>query len=290
MLRLRITATLVLGVILAISLPIRADRRDQKAADLYEEARDLIGKKKYREGIAKLNQCLARGATEPTDTQGSETRYMAERYDPYYWLGVAQMELGMNEQALTNFQKSESAGWVVKWKKEWADLQRRRDVLLARLEAPLPVKPTAVLAAAPPTATPVVVAALVPTRPLAAIAPTPTPFALRLPTVAAAPPTPAISREAELRALLRGGLEALARGDWAGVEKSVEQARKSDPKAPQPDLILCAALSSRYILGGKRDASTLEAAKRSLAAWRGKLGKGRPLPPILSPAMREVLQ
>ena len=163
-----------LAAVLLFAPSARADRRDQRAADLYTEGVKLIRQGKYREGAAKVNAALARGATEPVEAQGSETRFLARPYDPYYWLGVAQMETGLPEQALANFEKS--ATMIPKGRKqpvladapgEWADLQRRRDRLLASLEVPTPV----IVAAAP---TP---------------APTPTPFAVRLPerTAPAAP-------------------------------------------------------------------------------------------------------
>jgi tetratricopeptide (TPR) repeat protein len=154
-----------------------ADRRDQRAADLYTEGVALIRKGKYREGAAKVNAALARGATEPVEAQGSETRFLARPYDPYYWLGVAQMETGLPEQALANFEKSSTI--VPKGRTqpvladapaEWADLQRRKSVLLATLDVPTPV---------------VVAAATIPS-------PTATPFALQLPERTALPPPTAV--------------------------------------------------------------------------------------------------
>lgn len=96
------------AAIALLLLPGRAsaDRRDQRAADLYSEGVKLIRQGRYREGAAKVNAALARGATEPVEAQGSETRFQARPYDPYYWLGVAQMETGLPEQALANFEKS----------------------------------------------------------------------------------------------------------------------------------------------------------------------------------------
>ena len=169
--------------LLLLGSPATADRRDQKAADLYTEGVKLIRQGRYREGAEKVNSALARGATEPVEAQGTERRFLARPYDPYYWLGVAQMETGLIEQALANFEKSativpkgRSRPVLADSPAEWADLERRRAEILARMEAP------------PPTAVAV-----------AAAEPTPTPFALRLanrappPTVAVAalpPPSP----------------------------------------------------------------------------------------------------
>src|SRR6185503_12210662 len=108
-------------------------RRDQKAADLYHDGVELIRKGKYREGAKKMSEALQRGATEPNEQQGSETRYLERKYDPYYWLAVAQMELGLEEQALTNLEKSETFGVVKKWPEEYGDLKRRRATLETKL-------------------------------------------------------------------------------------------------------------------------------------------------------------
>lgn len=166
------SAALVLFVLAPVAL---ADRRDQRAADLYTEGVKLIRQGKYREGAAKVNAALARGATEPVEAQGSESRFQARPYDPYYWLGVAQMETGLSEQALVNFEKSftmvpkgRSQPVLADAPAEWEDLKRRKGLLLASLEVPTPVQ----VAAAPLPS------------------PTPTPFALRLPERTALPAAP----------------------------------------------------------------------------------------------------
>lgn len=173
--------------LLLLSPAVRADRRDQKAADLYTEGVKLIRQGKYREGAAKVNAALALGATEPVEEQGSESRFKARPYDPYYWLGVAQMETGLVEQALSNFEKSSTM--IPKGRKqpvladaptEWADLQRRKALLLASLEVPTPV----VVAAAPASTA------------------TPTPFAVRLPE-RAPPPEPTLAVAVAVAALPR---------------------------------------------------------------------------------------
>ena len=174
----RRSVVVALAMALVLLAPVAwADRRDQRAADLYTEGVKLIRQGKYREGAARVNAALARGATEPVEAQGSETRFLARPYDPYYWLGVAQMETGLTEQALSNFEKSSTM--VPKGRTqpvladapaEWTDLQRRKGLLLASLEVPTPVQ----VAAAPPPS------------------PTPTPFALRLPERTVVPPAPDI--------------------------------------------------------------------------------------------------
>lgn len=171
------------AAIALLLLPGRAsaDRRDQRAADLYSEGVKLIRQGRYREGAAKVNAALARGATEPVEAQGSETRFQARPYDPYYWLGVAQMETGLPEQALANFEKSStlvpkgrSKPVLADAPEEWADLARRKALLLARLEVPTP----AALVVAAPTVLP---------------SPLPTALAIRLPERTAAPvPEPTV--------------------------------------------------------------------------------------------------
>lgn len=283
----RLAAASVAVALLLPAAPALSDRRDQKAADLYTEAVAQARKGRYREAAEKLNQALARGATEPNEQQGTETRYLVKRYDPYYWLGVAQMELGLLDQALVNFEKSETYGVVTRWPEEHADLKRRKALLLARLE---PAAPPTVLAAAP-TAVPA------PTAFAVAAAPTATPFSIALPTreadVAARAPSPAApappsARPAAAEALALS-LDALAKGAWDEAERRLLEAESAEPRAPQPHLVRALLLSTRFVLEGERDEALLSRARESIAAWRRKAGERRPLPPILSPAVRKLL-
>ena len=122
--------------LLLLGSSARADRADQRAADLYTEGVRLIRAGKYREGAARINAALARGATEPVEAQGSETRFLARPYDPYYWLGVAFMETGQDDKALLSFEKSEVYGVLKRWPDDHEDLVRRRALLEARTPAP----------------------------------------------------------------------------------------------------------------------------------------------------------
>lgn len=243
-----------LALLAAFALPAGADRRDQRAADLYTEGVKLIRKGKYREGAEKVNAALARGATEPVEAQGSETRFQARPYDPYYWLGVAQMETGLLEQALVNLEKS--ATLVPKGRSrpvladapaEWADLERRRAALLARLEPPTPTPGAVVAAVPPPTATPF--ALKLPERePVAAVAvaaaasPTPRPApspAPELPASALALRDDFASLLAEPSVAVRAG-EALAR-DLARLEAAL---RRGAPAAAAAERALRRDLDS----------------------------------------------
>lgn len=285
--RARVPAVALLVAVLLPSPPLRADRRDQKAADLYTEAVALVKKGRYPEAAERLNRALERGATEPNEMQGTETRYLAKRYDPYYWLGVAQMEMGLTEQALANLEKSETYGLVKKWPQEWADLSRRKSLLLAKLSpSPAPSPVAAVAAAAEPAtaaATPVLVAAPPPTS---------TPVTVRLPSPAAEPVASGERRPAlppSAAEVLAEALGALGAGRLGEAERRAADAAVLDPHSPRPDVLRACVLGTRYVLDGEKDPALLERAREALAAWRRKAGPGRPLPPLLSPALRLLL-
>jgi tetratricopeptide (TPR) repeat protein len=289
------------AVLPLLSAPALADRRDQRAADLYIEGVKLIRQGKFREGAGKVNAALARGATEPVEAQGSETRFQARPYDPYYWLGVAQMETGLLEQALVNFEKS--ATLVPKGRSqpvladapaEWADLARRRAALLARLEPPAPT-PTAVVAAAPePTPTPFAVRLpeRVPPTPAAAVAAAPTPSAGPAPSPAPGLPASTLALRDDLAALLAdpavalraeeplrkalGRLEAaLRRG--ASAAAAEEQALRRDLASGAGAALPRAALAAG--LEAQRDRRYADAAR--LARLAARLVPEAPQPHLL---------
>lgn len=86
---------------------------------------------------------LDRGAVEPNDGQGSETRFLVRRYDPYYWRGVARMEQGRFAEALKDFERSGSivprgarVPVITRWRAEWSDLKRREAELRQALASP----------------------------------------------------------------------------------------------------------------------------------------------------------
>lgn len=223
---LRLLAAAGLAALL-LPAPARADRRDQKAADLYTDAVSAIEKKKYREAAKLLQDALARGATEPNEQQGSQSRYLVYQYDPYYWLGVAFMELKEDDKALVNFEKSESYGVIRKWGPMHQDLLRRKDALEKRsapvVAAATPPPPTR--APAPTPTAPVVVAAAtpVPTPPLViriadARTPAPTP-------APAGQPAPPVDLEG-LRALEREVAAWLAEPDLPPASRPLLEERQ----------------------------------------------------------------
>lgn len=191
----------------ALAVPVVADRRDQVAANLYTDAVRLAGKKRWGEAADLLRKALARGATEPNEQQGSQSRFLVDRYDPYYWLGVCYMELGDDDKALIAFSSSESYGVIRRWPELSADLDRRKRQLESRLAAsahrpPSTATPVAVAErpAAPSVApeerpTPSLIASAPPETPAAT---TPPPGATR---AAAVPRTAEIEGDAAVRRL-----------------------------------------------------------------------------------------
>jgi hypothetical protein len=142
----------IICLVLSASGLLLADRRDQKAADFYSDARKSIEKKDYKKGIELLLKALERGATEPNEVQGSQTRYLVYKYDPYY------------EKAQVYFEQSEKYGVIKGWDL-YKDLQARKATLETRLAASVPqIPPTPVrIVIAQPTPTAVLVAHAAPT-------------------------------------------------------------------------------------------------------------------------------
>ena len=274
------------AVLVALLLPatLLADRRDQVAADKYTDALAAIDKKRYAEAAKLLQEALARGATEPNEQQGSQTRYLVYQYDPYYWLGVAFMEMKDDDKALLNFEKSESYGVIRKWGPLYRDLVRRKEAIERRSGAlvaaatpvPAPTRPAAptptavaIAAATPPAPTPTIVIRIGDARPA-----TPTPVA-----VAAGQPTPSPDLDG-LRALEREitgwsgepGLKAPSRALLAERQRRVAALVRTPPGRPLPQNALAderKAMQERVLPAIRRD--LLESALDALLAedWGG---------------------
>src|SRR5206468_1195048 len=77
-------------------------------------------------------------------------------------------------------------------------------------------------------------------------------------------------------ASLRSGLEALAAQKWDQAARLVSSARRLDAKAPQPDLLECVLLASRYVLTdpSRRDPVMIQNARARLRDWQTKTGTG----------------
>lgn len=122
-----------------------AQRLDQRAADLYDKGVRSIQSGRFKEGEHLIHEAVRRGAVEPNEAQGSETRFLVRKYDPYYWLGVARMETGAFEDAYRYFEISESfvpsgskVSVITKWTNEYRDLRRRKRKLLKLMEGAPP--------------------------------------------------------------------------------------------------------------------------------------------------------
>ncbi|MFI5181894.1 MAG: hypothetical protein ACHQPI_10920 [Thermoanaerobaculia bacterium] len=232
----------------------------------YELGREALKKKDFRSAVDRMNAALATGHTRADERFGT-SRYQLEWYDPYYWLGVAHMELGEEEEARRNFRLSREAG-VIERRPEYADLLSRMRLLDER-EA-------------------------------ARRAPTPGPTATPTPAV------PAASRRRETQsqthrppeaersvhpspASLTPLIEAIAKGRFRDAESELEKARAAAPDAAEPELLAAVLFGSRYVLEGSADPSLLAKAKKSLATFRRRGGSPRSEEAWLSPALRGLL-
>ena len=231
----------------------------------YELGLEALKKKDFRAAIDRMNAALATGHTRADERFGT-SRYQLEWYDPYYWLGVAQMEIGEEEAARRNFLLSREAG-VIERHPEFADLLSRIRILDE--------------------------------REVARRAPTPGPTAAPIPTPAAAsrrPDAPAQPRRiAESRIApptvvsLTPLIEAIAQGRFREAEAELQRVRAVSPDAAEPELLSAVLFGSRYVLEGSRDPSLLAKAKKSLAAYRKRGGSPRSEEAWLSPALRALL-
>jgi hypothetical protein len=138
--RMWLATTALFASLAAAHSPLAAERLDQRAADLYDRGVHLIQGARYEEGARLIWAALDRGAFEPNEGQGSETRFLVRRYDPYYWLGVARMETGFPTEALRLFEISEtivprgsSVPVITRWKREYGDLKLRKEKLLREI-------------------------------------------------------------------------------------------------------------------------------------------------------------
>ena len=231
----------------------------------YELGLEALKKKDFRVAIDRMNAALATGHIRADERFGT-SRYQLEWYDPYYWLGVAQMEIGEEEAARKNFRLSRESG-VIERHPEFADLLSRMRILDEReaiRRAPTP-GPTA--------------------------APMPTPAAVsRRPD---APPPP--RRMTESRTIppsvasLTPLIEAIARGRFRDAETELQRVRAAAPDAAEPELLAAVLFGSRYVLEGSRDSSLLARAKKSLATFRKRGGSSRSEEAWLSPTLRALL-
>jgi len=235
------------------------------AARLYGAGRTAVQKGQFADGAEKLRQALATGHTTPQERYGT-TRYSVERYDPYYWLGVAYMELGDEAKARENLLRSKDAGLIRGWP-EFSDLSQR---LLALDRKPIPTFPI-------PTATP----------PLPTPSPTTLPFELTpvpsRPPEPSATPTPLPASAPDLDAVLA----AIGAADWRTAERRLKTLQEQDPSSA--NLLSALVFGTRYVLDGRRDEALLVKARTGLAAFRKAGGSRSVEERWLSPSLRRLL-
>lgn len=250
------------------------------AARAYELGRSAVRKKDYVTAIQRLDEALATGHTRPAVNFGT-SRNFVDWYDPYYWLGVARMELGNDTEALVNFRKSREAGIIERFP-EFANLLDRIATLekreAERQRAAVTPTPTIVIALVTPT--PLPAPTLPPPLPSAELPATPTP----VPTFEPGPrPTPDSAE-------LTPALAALSAGQWDAAATALSRYRERYPEALESDLVETVLYGTRYLLEGKRDASLLAKAKASLASFRKHGGSKRAEEAWISPPLAAALK
>lgn len=256
--------------LIAFAGPLRAQAilPPDAAVKAYQAGQAAAQRKDWPLVVRKMNDALATGHTQARTHFGT-TRNFVDLYDPYYWLGVAHMELGEVLEAKRNLLLSRSEG-VIDGFPESADLLGR----LGQLE-----RREAQQAVAPPTPT---------------AGPTPEPTAAAassaVPTAAAlsqgdATPTPNDAPGADPERILT----LFSAGDFVGAEAAIESFRRARPLAREADLLATLVLGTRYVLEGRADPSLLARAKKAFSSWRKRGGSRRSEEALLSPSLLATL-
>jgi hypothetical protein len=256
--------------LIAFGGPLRAQAilPPDAAVKAYQAGQAAAQKKDWPLVVRKMNDALATGHTQARTHFGT-TRNFVDLYDPYYWLGVAHMELGEVLEAKRNLLLSRSEG-VIDGFPESADLLGR----LGQLE-----RREAQQAAAPPTPT----AGPTP-EPTAVVAPSAVPTAAAL-SQGDATPTPNDAPGAYPERILT----LFSAGDFAGAEAAIESFRRARPLAREADLLATLVLGTRYVLEGRADPSLLARAKKAFSSWRKRGGGRRSEEVLLSPSLLATL-
>ncbi len=256
--------------LIAFGGPLRAQAilPPDAAVKAYQAGQAAAQKKDWPLVVRKMNDALATGHTQARTHFGT-TRNFVDLYDPYYWLGVAHMELGEVLEAKRNLLQSRSEG-VIDGFPESADLLGRLGQL-ERREAQQAANLPAPTASPTPEATAVTVPSAVPTA--AAL------------IQGDATPTPNDASGADPERILT----LFSAGDFAGAEAAIESLRLSRPLAREADLLAALVLGTRYVLEGRADPSRLARAKRALSSWRRQGGSRRSEEILLSPSLLATL-
>ncbi len=234
------------------------------AVKAYQAGVDAARKGDWPAVVQKMDEALATGHQKPRRAFGTN-RFSVDFYDPYYYRGVARMELGEDAAAREDFLRSKEAG-VIQGFGEFSDLVTR----LAALDRKAEDAAAAARAAAQPTAVPTVS----PPLPTAAAPPTPTP-----PPVRADLPPAGAERV----------LTLFSAGDLEGAEAALAAMRAARPDAREADLLQSLVLGTRWVFEGGTDADLLARARRALASWRERGGSRRTEEALLSPSLRAAL-
>lgn len=259
-------------VALAGPLSAQAILPPDAAVKAYQAGQAAAQRKDWPLVIRKMNDALATGHTHARQRFGA-SRYTVDLYDPYYWLGVAHMELGEVLEARRYLLLSRSEA-VIDAFPESADLlgrlgelERREAQQSAARQVPTP---------APPDATPTA------SFPL----PAPAPTSGVLPRDAGADePRGAAGAGAGAERILT----LFSAGDFAGAEAGVESFRRTRPDSREADLLASLVLGTRYVLEGKADPALLARARKALASWRKRGGGRRTEETLLSPSLLAAL-
>ncbi len=237
----------------------------------YELGLEALKKKDFKTAVERMNAALATGHTRADEGFGT-SRYPLEWYDPYYWLGVAYMELGRDEEARRSFRLSREGG-VIEKRAEYADLLERTRILDEREAARRRPTPEPVLEVPP------------------FVPPLPTPPFWSARTESGTPPrrTAGAPKTAGNGFSLVPLIEAIAEGRFDDAERELERARVAIPGSAEPELLAAVLYGSRYVLEGKADPRLLARARRSLEAFRRRGGSLRSEESWLSPPLRTLL-
>lgn len=263
-----VRAIAVALIALAGQLRAQAILPPDAAVKAYQAGQAAAQKKDWPLVVRKMNDALATGHTQARTHFGT-TRNFVDLYDPYYWLGVAHMELGEVLEARRNLLLSRSEG-VIDGFPESADLLGRLGALDRR---------EAQQAAALPTPTAVSIP-----EPTAVAAPPAVPTAVA-PSQGDAAPTPNAAPGADPERILT----LFSAGDFAGAEAAIESFRRVSPEAREADLLASLVLGTRYVLEGRADPSLLSRARKALSSWRKRGGGRRSEDALLSPSLLATL-
>ena len=238
------------------------------AVKAYQAGQAAAHKRDWPLVVRKMNDALSTGHTQARTHFGT-TRNFVDLYDPYYWLGVAHMELGEFLEAKRNLLISRSEG-VIEGFPESADLLGRLGVLERREAQQTP-------APAMPAPTP-------PAEP-SPIVPTPAPTVAALAPREEATPEPREAPNADPERILT----LFSAGDFTGAESAVERFRSARPLAREADLLETLILGTRYVLEGRADPSLLARARKAFVSWRKRGGSKRAEAALISPSLLATL-